>query len=133
MNFLINYVKKEEFSQNNQFYVIAVFILYGKILDLSNFIEKIRESSILPISFLVCSIGENGLDSKEFLNLYNESKEKIENQDNKEDKPFRKNVIFRNFNEIYLNIKIIKQSLEVVFRPIQNGLFQEIANQVINN
>jgi hypothetical protein len=129
MDYLINYASKELFSQENQFYMISVLIVYGKILDFPIFLEKIKESSQLPISILIFTLGENAFDSKEILGIYEEPKEEEKNTTEKE-RTIRKNVILRNFNEIFRRSQKKTQSLEVIFRPIQNGIFQEISKQV---
>ncbi len=129
MDYLINYATKEFFSQDNQFYMISVFIIFGKILDFPIFLEKIKESSLLPISIVIFTLGENAFDSKEILGIYEEQKEELKSTTAK-GRTIRKNVILRNFNEIYRKNQKNTQSMEVIFRPIQNGIFQEISKQV---
>ena len=43
-----------------------------------------------------------------------------------------KNIIIKNFHDIYKNLVRVKLSFEVIFRPIENSILKEISNQVKN-
>ena len=122
IDYLINYVKKEDFSVINQFYVIAIFLIYENFLDRDNFIAKLKESSHLPISIIIFILGDNQIDLDNIQAIYNEHKEES----------IRKNIIIKNFHDIYKNLVRVKLSFEVIFRPIENSILKEISNQVKN-
>lgn len=122
IDYLINYVKKEDFSVINQFYVIAIFLIYENFLDRDNFIAKLKESSHLPISIIIFILGDNQIDLDNIQAIYNEHKEES----------IRKNIIITNFHDIYKNLVRVKLSFEVIFRPIENSILKEISNQVKN-
>lgn len=120
MEYLINYVKNEDFTNTNQFYVIAIYILYEKFLDHDNFITKLKESSHLPITIIIFTLGDEDFDLEHVQSIYKEQKEDI----------IRKNILIIKFNEIFKKIESSKLSIEVILRPIENSIFKEISSQV---
>lgn len=132
----------EKFDENEQFYVIAVFIVSSRITDLIHSIKLINGLSEYPCSIIVIGIGyeyqlinNENFEEYEYLNRLTDEKTYEEIMKNYkmfiQQRPKRRNSIFIDFYSLY-NDYDINLRKESIHKPIIKRLFKEISNQFLS-
>lgn len=141
MENLIKFVSTDKFSDKEQAYAIAVFIVSSRITDLIHTIKLIIKSSYYPCSIIVIGIGyefqlinNNSFEEYNYLNNITNEDIYTEIYDNYgmkiTERPLRQNSIFIDFDSLYREYEYQLRK-ESIYVPILKKIISSISNQFL--
>ena len=122
LNHFYKYVSNEKFTEKNQIYHVAFFILTNYMNDVNYLFEFLLKYNNLPFSIIIVSLGDE-FKSEEF-----ESKIEEYINENKNNGSFRNNIIYINFNSINFNAIDYEMKINTFCKQIYHKLSQQFVN-----
>ena len=124
LNHFYKYVSNEKFTEKNQIYHVAFFILTNYMNDVNYLFEFLLKYNNLPFSVIIVSLGDE-FKSEEF-----ESKIEEYIDENKNDESFRINIIYINFNSINFNTNDYEMKINSFCKKIYYNLSQQFVKYI---
>ena len=124
LNHFYKYVSNEKFTEKNQTFHAAFFILTNYMNDINYLFEFLLKYNNLPFSIIIVSLGDE-FKSEEF-----ESKIEEYINKNKKNESFRNNIIYINFNSIAFNTNDYERNINTFCKQIYYKLSQQFVNYI---